>query len=91
METFQIHPRLSYKKIGEESLILDTKIHRAVHQLNDVATFLWSACEEPKKMDELVDLLIKNYEVEPSVAEADTRQFLAELCNKELLLIHKES
>ena len=91
METFQIHPRLSYKKIGEESLVLDTKDHRAVHQLNDVGTFLWGSCETPKSLNELVVLTTENFDIDPIEAEKDILQFLHELRTKDLLLIHSES
>ncbi len=91
METFKIHPRLSYKKIGEESLILDTKLHREVHQLNDVATFLWISCEQPKNKIELIKLLTDHFDVDLNEAQEDVTQFLKELTQKDLLLIQTEN
>ena len=35
-------PRLSFKTIGEETIVLDTKINKEVHKLDEVGTFIWN-------------------------------------------------
>lgn len=46
---------------------------------NGTATRIWSLLEEPKRLSELRDLLVAEYEVDESECEAQLRELLAEL------------
>ncbi|HXH76819.1 MAG TPA: PqqD family protein [Bacteriovoracaceae bacterium] len=77
--------RLAYKTIGDEAIILDTKIGREVHQLNEVATVVWNLCNGTHDIQSMVEKVCTEFEVEPAVAERDIKALLAEFNSKSLL------
>ena len=53
--------------------------------LNATSSFLWDALSEPKTPQQLVQLLLGEFEVEESVAVQDVNNFLRELLEKEMV------
>ena len=78
--------RLAYKAIGNETIILDTKINKEVHQLNEVASFVWNLCDGEHDFDSIVREVYKEFEVEENCASLDVQLLIAELSNKSLLV-----
>jgi hypothetical protein len=54
-------------------------------ELNDVAAYLWKALRAPISRDDLLRLLLSEFDVGPTVAESDLGAFLEELEGYELL------
>lgn len=46
---------------------------------NNTATRIWSLIEQPKRVSEIRDVLLSEYEVEPDACEAQLRDLLGEL------------
>ncbi|HEX9966182.1 MAG TPA: PqqD family peptide modification chaperone [Allosphingosinicella sp.] len=46
---------------------------------NNTATRIWSLIEEPKRVSEIREVLLREYEVEPEACEAQLRDLLGEL------------
>ncbi len=58
--------------------------------LDPVGTRIWELIEKPIRIDELVNLLLVEFEVTKEQCEVDTIEFLNELQEKNLLLIISE-
>ncbi|PIP96594.1 MAG: PqqD family protein [Bdellovibrio sp. CG12_big_fil_rev_8_21_14_0_65_39_13] len=77
---------LALKMIGEQLVIIDSKIGKAVHRLNDVGVFIWDLIESSSS-DEILAKLMDEFEVDEAEARADLKQFVADL--EALQLIEK--
>lgn len=53
--------------------------------LNPVSKFLWEELREEKSFDELLDAILKNYEVSKEEAENDLKDFLMQLTENNLI------
>lgn len=53
--------------------------------LNPVSKFLWEELREEKTFDELLDSMLKNYDVSKEEAESDLKEFLMTLIENGLL------
>lgn len=78
--------RLAYKMIGLETVILDTKINKEVHQLNEVASFVWKLCDGQHEISDIVDQVCDEFEVDRTQASEDIEVLIAELNLKALLV-----
>ncbi|NLY37070.1 MAG: PqqD family protein [Tissierellia bacterium] len=58
----------------------------AMITLNETGAFLWEKLKEEKSVDQLVDDLLKEYHVDPSVAKSDVEEFVQLLRNEKLLI-----
>lgn len=77
--------RLAYRSIGEETLVLDTKLNQEVHQLNALGTFIWELCDGMHTPSDITQKVCDEFEVEKNEAENDVLCFLAELQKKSLI------
>jgi methyltransferase-like protein len=78
--------RLAYKTIGVETIILDTKVGKEVHQLNEVASFIWNLCDGLHTNDDIVEKVCQEFEVSHLEAEADVQILISGLGSKSLLI-----
>lgn len=53
--------------------------------LNPVSKFLWEELRGEKSFDELLDAMLKNYEVSKEEAEADLKDFIMQLIENGLM------
>ena len=53
--------------------------------LNPVSKFLWDELRTEKTFDELLDAILKNYDVSKEEAETDLKEFLMQLIENGLL------
>ena len=53
--------------------------------LNETGAFLWERLHKGASCEELVDALLREYEVEKAVAERDVRDFIKKLKDGDLL------
>ena len=53
--------------------------------LNELGAFTYNKLEEADSIDELVDLICKEYDVSPEQARQDTQEFIKELTNMGIL------
>ena len=54
--------------------------------LNPVSKFLWEELRSEKTFDELLDAMLKNYNVAKEEAESDLKDFLLQLSQNNLLI-----
>lgn len=77
--------RLAYKAIAGETIILDTKIGKEVHQLNEVASYVWELCDGLHEVDEIIKKVCEEFEIDTENATNDIHALLNELNEKSLL------
>jgi len=80
---YQRNPDFIFRKIVDEAVLVP--IHQnivnmdCIYTLNEVATFIWDAVEQPTYQDALADALLLEYDADPDVLEADLTRFLSEM------------
>jgi hypothetical protein len=77
-------PSLPSQEI-EGQVVVVVPSRRELHELDEVATFLWKELARPRRAEELTRALCEEYEVEPETAERDVQAFLALLKEKGLV------
>lgn len=83
-----------YKRVEEilfveqdgETALFHPKTNR-YYSLEEVATSIWKNLDVPKAKDELVEKILKEYEVTVSECEGDVVDFLKELLEENLIEI----
>jgi ABC-type uncharacterized transport system ATPase subunit len=69
--------RTRFRKVFDEGLALDQETAR-LHVLNTTAAFLLQQLAQPRSIAELVEALLREFDVEEADAERDVTSFLAE-------------
>ena len=70
--------------LGEEVVILNLK-KGMYYGLDEVGARIWNLIQEPKAVDEIRDLLLDEYDVEPERCERDLLALLEELVAENLV------
>lgn len=78
--------RIAYKTIGFETIILDTKVGKEVHRLNEVASFVWNLCDGSNDIKMIVEKVCEEFEVSSEEASADVQSLLSSFEAKSLLI-----
>jgi Tfp pilus assembly protein PilO len=81
---FKRDVRLPFQEIQGQAVVV-VPSRRELHELDEVATFLWAQLARERSVDDLVTALCGEFEVEAGVAESDVREFLAGLEGKGLV------
>jgi hypothetical protein len=76
--------------LGEEVAILDFKAG-VYYGLDDVGARVWQLVQEPKKVREIRNVLLEEYEIEPDRCEHDLIELLRSLAGEELIEINNEA
>ena len=86
----KLNPELIHRNIIGEDIFIpigQTALERnGVFVMSPVGARIWELLSHGKDTNELVPLLMEEYEVEPEVLKADVAEFLAELSRLGLLL-----
>ncbi len=77
--------RLPFQEIQGQAVVV-VPARRELHQLDETATFLWTALSREATVADLVAALCGEYEVDEKVAEKDVRQFVSTLEEKGLVI-----
>ena len=75
-----------YSKLDGEVVMMSVE-NGEYYGLNEIGSAIWDKIEKEIKVDELVKLLMEEYDVERSECEADTLEFLNEMLVKKLVVI----
>ena len=76
--------------LGEEVAILNLKAG-VYYGLDAVGARIWSLIQEPRKVDEIRDVLLEEYEVEPERCERDLFALLQRLASEGLIQVEDEA
>ncbi len=80
---FRRDARVPFQEIDGRAVIV-VPARREMHELDEVATFLWKELAAARTLDALAEAVVDAYEVEPARAAADVRAFVAGLEEKGL-------
>jgi hypothetical protein len=76
--------------LSGEAAILNLK-SSVYFGLNTVGASIWKLIQEPKKVSEIRDAILKEYDVEPDRCEVDLLALLQELLEKKLIEVKNET
>ena len=65
-------------------------ISESYYSLDQVGVFVWDLLQEPRKVSEIRDAIIREYDVEPAQCERDLIALLVDLAEKHLIDIINE-
>src|SRR3974390_1466736 len=71
---------------GDDIVMVDIE-RGEYYGLSKVAREIWTAIEVPKRISDLIEDLVANYDIEPSSCEKDTVSFLEELLAERLVRV----
>ena len=83
--TLQRNPAVLQQDLDGEVLLRLPQGSEVLH-LNDSASALWRALDEPRTLDEIAALLAETYAIDPDVVRADVLALLPELQARGALL-----
>ena len=79
-------PSLVSTDVVDEAILLD--VHSGYFfQLNTTATRIWSLVETPRPLSDLYGDLERTYDVDAVTCRRDAAEFIADLLDRELLVI----
>ena len=78
-------PDLPYQKLDEDTIVVDPR-RREVHLLNETASRVWELLASPRSIDELVSLLVEEFEAAPDEVRPSIEELLSDLGAKGVLL-----
>lgn len=76
--------RLIARLLGKELAVLEPSEGK-LHTLTETAAFIWRLLWKPRRVSEIVEKLISEFEVSPSVAKKDTTHFISRSLKNKLL------
>jgi hypothetical protein len=76
--------------LAGEAVILDLK-SGVYYGLNSVGASIWNLIQEPKTVNEVRDVLLTKYKVEPEQCDRDLKALLEQLEAEGLIEVHNET
>lgn len=73
------------REVDDGVLLLDTESNQ-IHQLNQTAKFIWSACDEAASAEQITALLAEEFNVEANAAAKDVNDVLERLLALNLVI-----
>lgn len=75
--------------VGDEQVLLHLE-QGVYYGLEGVGAFLWDLLRQPRTFDEMVDLVMREYQVEKDQCSADLQALLVDLRARDLVLVTEE-
>ncbi|MGF1542644.1 MAG: PqqD family protein, partial [Pleurocapsa sp.] len=82
--TYKVSPNHLYSEIADEAVILDLE-SGVYYGLNSVGVDIWQWLQQPQTAQNLLSLVLEEYEVTPEQAEQDIQSILQEMLDKGLI------
>lgn len=86
----RLSPNLLSSNVSGEAVILSPK-SGVYYGLNETGASVWNWLQQPKKVVELRELLLAEYEVTPEQGDRDLQEILQQLLDNELIEIVNET
>jgi len=86
-----INPKLSWRFIEDEILILDSNGKQAAHDLNSIGSFIFEKIDQGLSSQEILETLISQYSEKEEQVRIDFNQFIKDLESQEIILQKTES
>lgn len=79
------HPATSSRIVDNEAVIIHTQ-GNSVHMLNEVGTRVWELADGTRTTEQIVAILVEEYDVEEAEAERTVTTFVEELRQRGLIV-----
>jgi len=89
LDTIQIprqNPDTAARTIAESTYVLDPETS-ALHTFDEVGERIWELCDGERSVADIVTVIVSEYDVDASRAQADAIEFLDELVEKGLVSV----
>jgi hypothetical protein len=70
--------RTAFRVVGGEALVMVVD-RKELHRLNDVGSRVFELCDGQTDIDAMVEVIVKEFVVDPPTARADVVNFITEL------------
>jgi Coenzyme PQQ synthesis protein D (PqqD) len=80
------NPKLAWREIEGEIVIISPE-NSQLHELNETAALIWKQADGKSDAEQIAARLAEEFDVAPEAARADVTELLAQLEEKELLLV----
>ncbi len=77
----------AHRVVGDEAIIVNFQ-DSFFYNLSPVGTFIWERCDGEHSMAQIINEVVKEYDVEAEEASRDCEQFLQELVQEGILEWH---
>jgi len=81
---YQLKEDILSSQIGNEIVLLDVASGK-YFKIDEVGSSIWEHLKEPKSLDNLVEILIMEYDVEKEQCKKDVTKFIGELKTNDFL------
>jgi len=85
---YQIQKGLIIQKIDKETVIFDAE-ESVLYTLNETAAEIFKMIKKGLKEDEIVEKMLKKYEVKKERVEKDVKELIEELRKRKILVLRK--
>ncbi len=82
--TVQVSQEVVSCDLVEEAALLNLK-DGVYYGLNPVGARIWKLIQKPKKLSDILEILVAEYDVERDVCQADLMELTEQLLDKELI------
>ena len=72
------------RDVGDETVILGMR-ETMYYGLNPVGARVWSLIQEPRRVDEICETILSEYDVDPEQCERDVHELLTQLADEKLI------
>ena len=80
---YEKDPNMVYRMIADEFILVPIRSHVAdlesIYTLDGVGARIWELIDGQRKVKEIRDVIVEEYDVTPEMAEADLVEFLQQL------------
>lgn len=80
---YNIKTSFASRKVGEELILVPVKNNVAdmneIFTLNEIGAFIWENITKENSAEDLIKLVIENFDIDYSTAKKDTLEFLSRL------------
>ena len=80
---YEKDPSIVHRNIAGEEILVPIRSHVAdlesIYTLDEVAARIWELIDGQRRVEEIRDAIVEEYEVSPDVAEADLIEFVQQL------------
>jgi len=79
-----------YTTLGSEAVVLELQGSN-YFGMNDVGTAVWNFLQQPRKVSDIIEHIVNNYEVSADQAEVEILSFLQKLVDQGLVVVDHRS
>lgn len=76
---------ISWTKMGDRVVILDSRDGRVYHEMDEVGSFIWENLEAPIGLEKLVEQVTDEFDIDQAQASKDVQDFLESLKKQNLI------